>query len=193
MHISFWAIPAEPVYLQLKTVIEEIAEAYQLALFAPHITIGSLDVEEQSQLQPLLASLRRPMFELRFGDVQSGESYYHCLYLTVVDNPVLTEMRLQLLSRISAEPGPTDSDRDGQSDGVGDTEANLKNQQTIPAIYQPHISLAYADVVIDEFPSIALQGQSVMIDQLLAVRTDGPPQAWQTLARIPLPASYTKE
>jgi len=123
-----WLVPEGEALYRLQGVIDDLAEAQDGPVFAPHITLLSpLAGEEASLIETnrRLAARLAP-FDLDLTVPEAGTTFFQCIYMRVAENPSLSRTR-QAAGKAFALP--TDN-------------------------YMPHLSLYYGDASPDRRATI---------------------------------------
>lgn len=163
MLYSIWAIPPQPVYDQLKELIESLAKEYNAPTFEPHMTVlGAFEAEFEDIQQKVTqhAQITKPL-ELSLGPISISTTYFQSVFVRV--NSTAQLMQLNLATK-----------------KMFDVENN---------VFMPHISLLYG---VDEMrereetaQKISLPSVSFTVSELTIVPADPDPQKWEHLATIP--------
>ena len=163
MKYSIWIIPPEPIFGQIKKVIDELSKKYEGPLFEPHMTLlGGIDndISEIERNIKLLPSNGEKL-ELTLGPVSFSTTYFQSVLVRV--NSTAKLMKLNM-----------------------DTKEILGLENNV---FMPHISLLYGnhDMSIREeiaskihFPKI-----SFAVNEFIITPSTDNPSEWAHSAVIP--------
>ena len=166
---SMWLIPdrGSPAYRRLDDLITDYARSHPDAPdFEPHITLlGGIETNEATVVNRTRDLVRgRDPLKLAFGDVSCSTTTYQCVFLLVVPSVPLLELR------------------QAATDSFG----------RAAELYVPHVSLVYGDLSpenrVQATRSIDADSlpDSVRVDTIEIVDTDGPVSEWRTVSTHPL-------
>ena len=95
MRYHLWLNPSGDLFGSLKGLMVRLCQEYRGPEFDPHITLlGDIDGDEEEcceKVNGLAHSLRT--MEIRCKELAYQEDYFHCLYITVENTPVLANAR----------------------------------------------------------------------------------------------------
>ena len=162
---SIWLVPDRETqaYQTLDELIGEYARSYPDSPdFDPHITLrGGIETDEPTVRDRGRGLVRgRDPLELAFGDVSCSTTTHQCVFLLVAPSVPLLEFRQAATESV-----------------VGAAE-----------MYVPHVSLVYGDLSPEErvraVRSIDADSvpDSVLVDTIEIVDTDGPVSEWRSVS-----------
>lgn len=164
--LSLWLMPAEPAARRFASVITTIALRLGSPVFDPHVTLlGGLTLEEEVAW-PRARALASALAPVRVRLVRAGwrPSYFRCLYAEVEGEGIV------------------------RAHGTARAVFHLPEGQP----YEPHLSVAYADLTELEQASLAVEVDrqlpaTVVLDTLRLMRTTGAVGEWRSIADVRLP------
>ena len=162
---SIWLVPDRETqeYRRLDELIGEYARSYPDAPdFDPHITLlGGIETDEPTVVDRARDLVRgRDPLELEFGDISCSTTTHQCVFLLTAPSVPLLEFR----------------------------QAATESFGRAAEMYVPHVSLVYGDLNFEDrvraVRSIdtASLPDSVLVDTIEVVDTDGPVSDWRTVS-----------
>jgi len=119
MQYTIWLIPSEPVYGQLKTIIDKLSREYNSPTFQPHLTILEHIEMDPSEIKQKLETLNKNLIglELSLGPVSFSTTSARCVFVRVNSTAKLMQLNLDAKKLFGFEND----------------------------VFMPHISLMYGD------------------------------------------------
>jgi 2'-5' RNA ligase len=166
--ISIWLSPLEEEAGPLRELIRDLARELGTPAFEPHVTLlpglpGSQETIAKTAGQLLTTDLEA--MRVTLGPAQTGPPPFRCLYL-----PIALTFRLVHAHAVLR-----------QAFAVGDERP-----------FEPHLSLVYGHLGEEQGRRLAGEIAAkapgrLRLGALEVVRTEGPVERWQSVARLPLP------
>ncbi|MBI3980519.1 hypothetical protein HY345_00815 [Candidatus Microgenomates bacterium] len=164
MQYSVWVIPPEPLYGNLKKIIDSLATKFHGPTFEPHMTLFSVADLNLSQVKETLSLLTKPENELALslGPVSFSTTYYQSVFVRVNSTAQLMQLNLNAKKYF-----------------------NLNND-----VYMPHMSLIYGAHDLKTRENIASQikltEEKFVGKDLTIIEFRENTTKWEHLATIPL-------
>jgi 2'-5' RNA ligase len=166
--LSLWLCPAGAVQARLDGLIQSLAARLGTPAFPPHVTlVGGSSVPEATARDACadLAGQISPL-RIRSAGLSESERFFRAVVIELDGSPELESARQAAVSALAAVPSPL----------------------------RPHLSLVYGRLARQDRRAVVqslaalrdLVGLEVEVVDLELVLTEGPPAAWQGLARVPL-------
>ncbi|GAA5856414.1 hypothetical protein JCM8547_008734 [Rhodosporidiobolus lusitaniae] len=187
--LSLWLSP--PPTSALRPLIKRLAKDNSSESFLPHATLVSDEIVPKLPVEELVKKVEAGLnewkktyggteLELRFKDVRQGNRYYQCVLTALFEDEPLLSLHHSIVRQfdLTSPPNP----------------------------YFPHLSLVYADLTLEVKASIikGLEEDKTVVyeegeegaevagekgfrpEEILLLKTAGPCETWEVLARIPL-------
>lgn len=154
MQYSIWLIPPEPLYSQIKSVIDGLAAKYQGPVFEPHMTLQSISQGEFTKVEAKLREFSKQIdsLKLSLGPVSFSTTYFQSVFIRVNSTAKLMQLNLDVkklfnedntvfMSHISLLYGEHDMatrERAANTVSLPETEFVVKNFVIIPATINPN-------------------------------------------------------
>jgi len=119
MQYTIWLVPSEPVYSQLKTIIDKLSQEYDSPTFQPHLTILEHIEMDPSEIKQKLETLNKDLagLELSLGPISFSTTSARCVFVRVDSTAKLMQLNLDAKKLFGFEND----------------------------VFMPHISLMYGD------------------------------------------------
>lgn len=162
MKYSIWLIPPEPVYSEIKKIIDSLSNEYGAPKAEPHLTVvGNIEKnlsevnEKAEELAESACSL-----ELSLGPVSFSTTFFQCVFVRVNSTAELMDLNL--------------------------TAKKLLNMEN--TVFMPHISLLYGDFTMKQREKVASSIGNLSavfkINQCVIVPSTQNPEEWSRLEEI---------
>ena len=164
MKFTIWITPPEPIYSQIKAVIDRLSLGYKGPQFEPHMTLlGDFygeNLSEVEQKAKKLATINK--LELTLGPVSFSTTYFQSVFVRTNSNAKLMQLNLDAKKLFSKEND----------------------------VFMPHMSLLYGDQDMatreKAASSVELRPVSFAVDKLVIIPADSDdPKDWKPIATIP--------
>lgn len=163
MQYSIWIIPPEPVYTQLKSIIDELAKNYNGPTFEPHMTVlGNID-KDLSQIERFGKELAESFdtLQLSLGPVSFSTTYFQSVFVRVNSTAQLMQLNIDAKKLF-----------------------NMEN-----SVFMPHISLLYGDhdmTTREEATSkVQIPQASFVVNKFTITPATSDPKEWEHSTTIP--------
>ncbi|MBT3254057.1 MAG: hypothetical protein HN995_10350 [Candidatus Marinimicrobia bacterium] len=162
---SIWLKPAEPEFDYLQNLITQLSQRGETPDFSPHITLLGQLTQEVAWIKAGLIEFIQSIepFQLSFSHIGMFDQYFRSVIMHTHPNPVLDHLHASAMEQFE-----------------------IKTNNT----FLPHLSLLYSHLEIANkkllMESIAIGSPlSVTINEAVLVETNGGPDQWQEVTRIP--------
>ena len=163
MDYAIWLRPPEPLYSQIKKVIDDLAVKYSAPQFEPHMTLQLAVNKDLSEVKEKVNKLAETIssIELSLGPISFSTTYFQSVFIRVNSTASLMQLNLDAKKILGEEN----------------------------SVFMPHISLLYGDhdMATREKVSeeINLPTTSFGVKEFIITPATLNPDEWQTLATIP--------
>jgi len=164
MKYSIWIVPPEPVFSQIKKIIDKLSKKYESPLFEPHMTIvGNID-KDLSEIEKKIKILRSndKKLELTLGPVSFSTTYFQSVLVRVNSTAKLMKLNLDIKEILGLENN----------------------------VFMPHISLLYGNhnmSVREEIASsVHIPTLSFTVNEFIITPCTDNPSEWVHSAVIPI-------
>ena len=162
MQYSIWIIPPEPIYSQLKNIIDQLARDYNGPTFEPHMTLlGNIDKdlsEIESKARKLATNIDK--LELSLGPISFSTTYFQSVFVRVNSTAKLMQLNLEAKKLFGMDNN----------------------------VFMPHISLLYGDhsmTAREEAASkVQLPQSSFVVNEFIITPATSDPSEWKHYATI---------
>ena len=162
---SIWLIPASPEYDYLQRLIQQFSEKGATPPFPPHITLLGQLKQNPNWLKTQMLELYKDLdaFNLNFSHIGMFDTYFRSIVMHIHTNSVLAKLYARAKMHFKVETKD---------------------------VYVPHLSLLYSNLEISQKKTLM---EGVFIDSPFSVRiagtvlveTNGAPDQWRQMLRIP--------
>ena len=150
----------------MQGLIEQLAEKGSTPSFSPHITLLGQTKQKIDLFKPQMEEFFKNIepFDISFSHMGMFDTYYRSIVMHTHPGSVLENMHTRAKSRLQEET------RD---------------------LFMPHLSLQYSNLTLSEkqalLKDILIQFPlTVRIETAVLIETNGGPDQWQEILRIPL-------
>ena len=162
MQYSIWLIPPEPVYTQIKSIIDTLAKSYAGPTFEPHMTLlGNIDAD-LSDIEKKVTNLAKTAnaLELSLGPVSFSTTYFQSVFVRVNSTAQLMQLNIEAKKIFKMEN----------------------------SVFMPHMSLLYGDhtmAIREEAASkTQLPQSSFIINEFAVIPVTSDPSGWKPSATV---------
>ena len=163
MKFTVWLIPPEPVYSQIKSIIDRLSSEYKGPSFEPHMTLlGGFSSDNLSETEEKVKDLAKfDKLDLTLGPVSFSTTYFQSVFVRVNSTTKLMQLNLDAKKMFGREND----------------------------VFMPHISLLYGDhdMVMREkaASSVELPSASFVVDKFSITPADSnDPKDWKIISTI---------
>lgn len=100
---SFWLIPDNDLYKELKEVTQKYGKEYNSPVFEPHVSmhssVASTDQKVVEDVRRAISAIKS--FEVKLGDVEFSSTYFQCIFARIKTSAELLNTHLALKDSLS--------------------------------------------------------------------------------------------
>ncbi len=165
MKFNIWIIPPEPIYSQIKSVINQLSLEYKSSQFKPHMTLLGVfygenlsEVEQKTKKLTMINKL-----ELTLDAISFSTTYFQSVFVRINSTAKLMQLNLDAKKMFNRENN----------------------------VFMPHISLLYGDHDMDTREKAASEVKlplaSFAVDKFSITSADSNnPKDWKIISTIPI-------